>query len=259
MMNRNFVKKVMVLAIAGTLAAAPAAFAETETQTEAVEIIEGADGPTSILLGGWEVNSGKLSIDDEANKDAKKAFEKATDGLEGYDYEPIAVLGRQVVEGTNYSILCKGTVIVPDAEPVYEIITVYEDLDGNAEIIGDKEIFSGNSDAQGGYAVNDGDVSFEKNKDVKAAFDKAIEYAAGINSLANPEYEPVAYLGKQTVSGFNYVALMRVIPVAQDAGPEFDLVTVYEDLDGNAEITDTKTVSIDAQDDASETETDTEA
>lgn len=253
MMNRNFLKKVMVLAVAGTLAAAPAAFAETETQSEAVEIIGGADGPTSILLGGWEVNSDKLSIDDEVNKDAKKAFEKATDGLAGYDYEPIAVLGRQVVAGTNYSILCRGTVIVPDAEPVYEIITVYEDLDGNADITGDKEIFSGNSDAQGGYAVNDGDVSFEKNEDVKTAFDKAVE------TLDGADYEPVAYLGSQTVSGSNYVALMRVTPVVPDAEPEFDLVTVYEDLDGKEEITDTETVSIDAQDEVSETEADTEA
>lgn len=259
MMNRNFVKKVMVLAFAGVLAVAPAAFAETEAQTEEVTIIGGADGPTSILLGGWEINSGNLSIDDDANKDAKEAFEKATDGLEGYTYEPIAVLGRQVVAGTNYSILCRGIVIVPDAEPVYEIITVYEDLDGKAEITGDKEIFSGDSGAQGGYTVNDGDVSFEKNEDVKAVFDKAIEFAAGINSLANSEYEPVAYLGKQTVSGFNYSALMRVTPVTPDAEPEFDLVTIYEDLDGNAEITDTETVSIDTQDESSETEAETEA
>ena len=142
---------------------------------------------------------------------------------------------------------------------MFEIITIYEDLDGNAEITGDKEIFSGDSDAQGGYAVNDGDVSFKKNEDVKAVFDKAIEFAAGINSLANSEYEPVAYLVKQTVSGFNYSALMRVTPVTPDAEPEFDLVTIYEDLDGNAEITDTETVSIDTQDESSETEAETEA
>ena len=43
MMNRNFVKKVMVLAFAGALAVAPAAFAETEAQTEEVTIIGGAD------------------------------------------------------------------------------------------------------------------------------------------------------------------------------------------------------------------------
>lgn len=242
-----------MLAFAGALAAAPVSFAETQAQTEEVVIIGGADEPTSILLGGWEVNSGSLSIDDDANKDAKEAFEKATDGLEGYAYEPIAVLGRQVVEGTNYSILCRGTVIVPDAEPVYEIITVYEDLDGKAEITGDKEIFSGDRDTQGGYAVNEGDVSFEKNEDVKAAFDKAME------SLVGADYEPVAYLGKQTVSGFNYVTLMRVTAAASDAEPEFDLVTIYEDQDGNAEITDAETVSIDAQDEVSETEAETES
>ena len=63
---------------------------------------------------------------------------------------------------------------------------IVDGLDGNADITGDKEIFSGNSDAQGGYAVNDGDVSFEKNEDVKTAFDKAVE------TLDGADYEPVA-------------------------------------------------------------------
>lgn len=62
MMNRNFVKKAMVLAFAGVLAAAPAAFAETEPQTD-IRVIGGADGPTSILVGGWDVNVGTVSID----------------------------------------------------------------------------------------------------------------------------------------------------------------------------------------------------
>ena len=88
---------------------------------------------------------------------------------------------------------------------------------------------------------------------MKTAFDKAVE------TLDGADYEPVAYLGSQTVSGSNYVALMRVTPVVPDAEPEFDLVTVYEDLDGKEEITDTETVSIDAQDEVSETEADTEA
>jgi hypothetical protein len=252
---KDFVRKMMVMACAASLVMAPASFAETEAASEDVQIIGGADAPTSILLvGGWEINSGALSFDDEENKDAKEAFEKATDGLEGYEYEPIAVLGSQVVAGTNYSILCRGTVIVPDAEPVFEIITVYEDLDGNAEITGDKEIFSGDSDAQGGYIVNEGDVSFEKNEDVKTAFDKAITFDKALESLEGADYEPVAYLGSQTVTGINYMALMRVTAVV----PEYDLVTVYQDLDGNAEITDMQTVTIDAEDAVCETETETE-
>lgn len=256
---KDFVRKMMVMACAASLAMAQTAFSETEAISEDVQTIGGADAPASILLvGGWEINSGALSIDDEENKDAKEAFEKATDGLEGYEYEPIAVLGSQVVAGTNYSILCRGTVIVPDAEPVFEIITVYEDLDGNAEIIGDKEIFSGDSDAQGGYTVNEGDVSFEKNEDVKTAFDKAITFDKALESLEGADYEPVAYLGSQTVAGINYMALMRVTAVTPETLPEYDLVTVYQDLDGNAEITDMQTVTIDAEDAVCETETETE-
>lgn len=244
MMNRKFMKKVMVLAFAGVLAMAPAAYAGTKaqagTQTAGQAINGSDDSDISVVDGGWEVNSGKLSM--KANKDAREAFNKAVDGLVGYDYEPIAVLGTQVVAGTNYSILCRGTVVYPDAEPEFVIATVYEDLDGKAEITGVKTIFKGSEkkDKDGGFTVNAGKVSLNQNKDAKAAYKKANA------SLVGAKYEPVAYLGSQVVNGTNYVALMRVTPVVPNAEPEFDLVTVHQDLKGNAKITSVKPVSIDA-------------
>ena len=63
--------------------------------------------------------------------------------MTGYEYEPIALLGTQIVSGTNYSILARGKAVVPDAEPSYEIITIYEDLEGNAKIPGEKVLVGG--------------------------------------------------------------------------------------------------------------------
>ena len=37
--------------------------------------------------------------------------------LEGCVYKPIALLGMQIVVGTNYCFLCETTVVVPDAQP----------------------------------------------------------------------------------------------------------------------------------------------
>ena len=82
------------------------------------------------LLGGW-TRTADLKLTD----DARKAFEKATDGLTGVSYVPIGLLATQTVAGTNYRILCEATVVYPGAEMYYSIVTVYEDLDGNASIL----------------------------------------------------------------------------------------------------------------------------
>lgn len=68
-------------------------------------------------------------------KEALSAFNKATDGLVGVAYTPIALLSTQVVAGTNYRILCEATVVYPGAEPYYVVMTVYEGLDGSASIL----------------------------------------------------------------------------------------------------------------------------
>ena len=85
------------------------------------------------LVGAWENWTGNpLEIPDEV----KAAFEKATEGLVGYTYEPIAILGSQVVSGMNYCLLCKTTVV-----PVsYTLVYIYEALDGTAEILSIQEL-----------------------------------------------------------------------------------------------------------------------
>lgn len=79
--------------------------------------------------GGW--NETKSPI---VTKEAQAAIEKATEGLTGASYTPVAYLANQVVSGTNYCILCEVNVIYPGAEATYSIVHVYKDLEGNAEI-----------------------------------------------------------------------------------------------------------------------------
>jgi len=197
-----------------------------DTQSKSEEQPETVDG-------GWEANQGELPLDKDP--DAKAAFEKATEGLTGYQYEPIALLGSQVVAGTNYCILCKGAPVVPDAKSTYLLVYIYADLSGGAEITDTKD-FSESSDSgeevTGGLEMNQGKPSVEQNADVKAAFDKALD------GLVGCKYETVAYIGSQVVAGTNYVIVCRTTPVVPDATAGFSLVTVYEDLSGNAELSD---------------------
>ena len=86
-----------------------------------------AEEPT--LAGGWT-----LTEDGAFDEEVKTVFDKALEGLIGVDYTPLALLGTQLVSGTNYSFLCESTVVYPDAETTYVIVTVHAGLDGAAEL-----------------------------------------------------------------------------------------------------------------------------
>ena len=49
-------------------------------------------------------------------------------------------------------------------------------------------------------------------------------------------------IGSQVVAGMNYCQLCKVTAVAPDAKPQYRLVYIYEELNGNAEITGSKTI-----------------
>ena len=51
-------------------------------------------------------------------------FEKAMDGLVGVNYEPLGFLG---VKDGVYCILCRATLVYPDAKPYYALVYVDEE------------------------------------------------------------------------------------------------------------------------------------
>ena len=191
------------------------------------------EGPNMLgQVGGWDGNIDNIDI--EKNAEAKAALEKATASLTGMSFEGIYLLGKQIVSGTNYCFLCKGTATVPDAIPGYYLVYVYADLNSNASVLKiDPLLEVPEAGLSGGWAVNTGDVAFDKNADVKAAYEKALASMV----MAGGEMEPVAYLGSKVVAGLNYLLLCRVKAVVEDPSTELVLVTVYADLEGNATIT----------------------
>ena len=69
---------------------------------------EKAQNNSDALVGAYNTNLVSFSLKD--NPDAMNAFEAAfPNGYNYTHYEPIALLGTQVVSGTNYLYLCKST------------------------------------------------------------------------------------------------------------------------------------------------------
>lgn len=180
-----------------------------------------------VIAGGW-TKPDSPEITDEV----KSVLEKATSELDGADYAPVAYLGSQVVAGTNHLILCKVTPVVPDAVPTYALVTVYEKLDGGAEVT---EVLGSNANAEsteepGSWMDTESPVVTD-------------EAASALNSatkgLVGAVYSPVALLSTQVVAGVNYRYLCEVTPVTPDAETKYAIVVVYEGADGTTSVVET--------------------
>ena len=82
------------------------------------------------LMGGWAA-----AADPTVTEGLEDLFYKAIGDLVGVEYTPVAYLGSQVVAGTNHCFLTLSRVVVPDAVPGYKLVFIYEDLQGNAQIM----------------------------------------------------------------------------------------------------------------------------
>ncbi len=97
------------------------------------------------LSGGWIV----LEDDDPSDMEdrAEDALKKATANLTGAIYDEEAVLGYQIVAGTNYCLLCRVRPVTPNAASHWALVYVYEALDGKCEILEVQDIVLGLSPA----------------------------------------------------------------------------------------------------------------
>lgn len=221
---------ILVMAACGTSDQTSESTSETETK-EAVS-------------GGWEI------YDNEANvlpEDVQASFDKALETFTGSELKPVAYVASQVVAGTNYMILCEASTTTQQPETTYQMVIVYADLEGNAEITqikafdltayveGDSTEISAEKLAGGWEPAEDGS-SVVIPQEAKDAFDKA----AG--NLDGNELEPMALLGTQVVAGTNYAFLCFSTLQTEETINGIQVVTVYEDQDGNAEVTNICTV-----------------
>ena len=196
------------------------------------------------VTGGWEL------YDNQANvlpDEVQSAFDKAAEAFTGSKLEPVAYIASQVVAGTNYMILCEAETVTEDPVRSYQMVIVYSDLEGNAEFTAMKDFdltayvegsgseISGEKLA-GGWEVAEDRASAVIPQDAKDVFDKATA------ELDGNELEPMALLGTQVVAGTNYAFLCYSTLQTEETINSIQVVTVYADLEGNAEVTNICTI-----------------
>ena len=236
------IRKISVLLLTLLMVTMITACGSSNESTQNDESAE-TGGPEPVS-GGWEL------YDNEANtlpEDVQTAFDKAAESFKESELKPVAYVASQVVAGKNYMILCEADTTTEDAATSYKMVIVYADLEGNAEITQVKDFdltayTEGDSteisteQLAGGWETAEERSSVMIPKEAKKAFRKAAENQDG------NELEPMALLGTQVVAGTNYAFLCFSTLQTEETIKGIQVVTVYEDLDGNAEISNICTV-----------------
>lgn len=220
-------KKLIVMLLCAAMLLALCACGQKPAEQPAGEeaAVESAETVSVPVLGGWtRADVVALTVEQQ------ELLEKATEGLLGARYIPVAFLGSQLVSGTNYALLCRVAPVTADPVETYAIVKLYKDLSGNVSLleVNDSGVPTNISELPGGWQQCEAPIV---NDELQALFDKAMEGYTGMG------FRPVALLATQTVSGTNYCFFCESVPV--DGGETgYSFVTVYKDLDGNAQITD---------------------
>ena len=85
-----------------------------------------------MTLGGWNLDEVKgTALPQKVQTD----FTAVTGELVGAEYEPIAYLGSQQVNGTNYRILALQRVVSLNSEKKFVKMIIHEELDGSVRLV----------------------------------------------------------------------------------------------------------------------------
>lgn len=200
--------------------AAPVPSSQTEDHSQTEEAV-----------GGWQ-----LMEDETITDELQAVFDKASEGLTGVSYTPYICLARQVVSGTNYALLCSSVTVTAEPKKDFAIVYVNEDLKGNAKILDIVPLeFAGKADTLGKWEVADSPEIYNE---------LSLVFSKGMEGFTGSDLSPCIYLGWQLVDGTNYALLCRKSTVAVKGDTSWAIVTIHEDLDGSAKITDIRDLQI---------------
>ena len=165
--------------------------------------------------------------------DIQKAYDTAIAAYKESDLKPVAIIGKQIVAGTNYMFLTRN-----DKE--YKVLILYKDLQGNATITNstvldidkyiDKNTSLDGEQLSGGWQTEIPGKPFALEEKVQNYFDKAME------TLMGASYYPIATVGHQDNSGTDYAIISYGRYTDQNATSGVFLIRLHVDKNNNPEI-----------------------
>lgn len=164
-------------------------------------------------MGNWNVNVNTKGLPQKV----ASAMSSLGDTIMGAQYEMIAYLGSQIVNGTNHAVLAKQTIVTGrDTENIVLLIFNEKPNDPEASLVSIERVVESGS-PMGGTKV---DVHINIPADAQAEWDDAFMGFVG------SDIEPFALLGTQIVKGVNYIFAAEMSPLTTEPKKEAVLVIV---------------------------------
>ena len=189
--------------------------------------------------GGEKVNSWVLNLKERENtieEENLKIFNAATQNYTNMKLTPVAILGEQVVAGTNYMFLAS-------TDSGFKMVVVYHDLEDKSTItqVNDFDVLKyvnenielKRENLVGGWNAYIPAKPIMLDEKTQNIFDKATEKLVGVT------YLPITILAEQNKSGTNYAFLCYGRLSDQNQTSGIYVLTVYVD-----EHNTTETISI---------------
>ena len=166
------------------------------------------------MVGNWKIEVNKNGMPQKV----ATAFAKLAETLIGAEYEPIAYIGSQVVNGINHAVLAKQTILTgKDTENVVVVIFNEKPNEMEATLVSIERVVEGGLPMGGTHIA---DVSAEIPEEAMTTWNEAFEGFVG------SKVEPFAYLGSQVVNGVNHIFAATSTPVVPDATSKVAIVIV---------------------------------
>ena len=165
------------------------------------------------MTGSWDV---KIVTNGMPQKVAT-AFSALGEQLIGAEYEPIAYLGSQVVNGINHAVLAK-QILTTGRDTTNVVVIIFNEKPNamEATLVSIDRVIEGGA-SFGGIRI---DPQVEIPADAQVAWNEAFDAWVGA------KIEPIALLGTQVVKGTNFIFAATSTPVYPDAKPTACIVTI---------------------------------
>lgn len=170
------------------------------------------------MTGSWkiDVSTGRMP------QRVATAVGRLNEILVGAEYTPIAYLGSQVVNGTNYAILAE-QLITTGKDTKNIVVLIFNEKPGNVELtlVNIERVLEGGAPL-GGTTI---DVQMPISSNNMEIWDKAFKEFIGTKIV------PFVYLGSQVTKGTDYIFIATVAPVTLTGEKKVCIVTINDMLE----------------------------
>lgn len=165
------------------------------------------------MVGNWEIN---INVNGMPQKVAS-AVSKLNTTLIGAEYDPIAYLGSQAVNGTNHAVLAEQTIVTGrDSKNIVMLIFNEKPNEMEATLVNIERIVEGGA-PMGGIAINPTTVIPEEVMN---------EWNTAFRGFVGSKVVPFALLATQVVKGTNFIFAAEMTPMVPDAKSKVVIVTL---------------------------------